>query len=121
MFLTERQVAMNDPALDTATMRASARAVTALLRAMANEVRLLLCQMIQGEKSVGELEAALDIRQPTLSQQLAVLRAENLVTTRRNGKRIFHAVSDPNVRTVLNTLYALYCPPPLLEPGVTPS
>ncbi len=98
------------PALDLDQMRTAARTVTALLRALANEDRLLLlCQMTQGERSVSELEGELDIRQPTLSQQLGVLRNEGLVTTRREGKRIFYAVADPKVRTLLGTLYTLYC------------
>jgi len=91
-------------------MRASAQIVTGLLRGLANEDRLLLlCQMAQGEISVGELETRLDIRQPTLSQQLGVLRAEGLVSTRREGKRIFYSVADPNVLVLLETLYRLYC------------
>lgn len=99
------------PPLDIHEMRSAAHTVTALLRALGNEDRLLLlCQMTQGEKSVGELESLLDIRQPTLSQQLGVLRNEGLVTTRREGKRIFYAVQDPNVLAVLRTLYGLYCP-----------
>ncbi len=102
--------AMTPPALDIGGMRAAAKTATALLRALANEDRLLLlCQMTAGEKSVGELEALLDIRQPTLSQQLGVLRSEGLVATRREGKRIYYAVSDAKVVAVLNTLYGLYC------------
>jgi ArsR family transcriptional regulator len=106
---------MNDlpHTVDVARMRIGANAATAVLRALANTDRLLLlCQLSQGEKSVGELEALLDIRQPTLSQQLGVLRAEGLVTTRRDGKRIFYAVADPKVLTLLATLYGLYCPQP---------
>ena len=96
--------------LDIIEMRSSARTVTALLRALANEDRLLLlCQMTHGEKSVSELEAQLDIRQPTLSQQLGVLRTEGLVTTRREGKRIYYTVADPKLLALLNTLYTLYC------------
>ncbi|MGO9674971.1 MAG: ArsR/SmtB family transcription factor [Methylocella sp.] len=98
------------PALDIDEMRAAAETATALLRVLANEDRLLLlCQMSAGEKSVGELEKLLDIRQPTLSQQLGVLRAEGLATTRREGKRIYYAIADPKVIAVLNTLYGLYC------------
>lgn len=98
------------PLLDPADMRASAQRVTALLRALANEDRLLLlCQMTHGELSVGELEERLDIRQPTLSQQLAVLRKEGLVTTRREGKRIHYSVADPDLLSLLDTLYRLYC------------
>lgn len=105
---------MNDalPPLDLDRMRASARAVTALLRALANEDRLLLlCQMAHGEKSVGELETDLDIHQPTLSQQLGVLRSEGLVTTRREGKRIYYTTANSKVLVLLNTLHALYCDP----------
>ena len=99
------------PALDVVQMRDSARNVTALLRALANEDRLmLLCQMTQGERSVGELEAQLDIRQPTLSQHLGILRTEGLVATRREGKRIYYTVADPKVLALLSTLYALFCP-----------
>ncbi|AKM29770.1 transcriptional regulator [Pandoraea faecigallinarum] len=97
--------------LDIARLRAAAHDATALLRALANEDRLLiLCQLTQGELSVGELEAQLDIRQPTLSQQLAVLRSEALVTTRRDGKRIYYAVADAAVLAVLACLYDQFCP-----------
>jgi DNA-binding transcriptional ArsR family regulator len=99
-------------------MRNSARAVSKLLRILSNEDRLLLlCQLTEGEISVGQLEAALDIKQPTLSQQLGVLRAEGVVKTRREGKRIHYAVSDPKVLTILSTVYSLYCQP---QPEPTP-
>lgn len=98
-------------ALEVPKMRAAAQIVTALLRTLANEDRLLLlCQMTQGERSVSDLEAQLDIRQPTLSQQLAVLRTEGLVTTRREGKRIYYSAADPKALKLLRTLYDLYCP-----------
>ena len=100
-------------AADPDQMRSAAGAASALLRALANEDRLLLlCQLSQGERSVSELEQLLQIRQPTLSQQLGVLRAEGLVTTRRDGKRIFYAVADAKVLHLLETLYRLYCPSP---------
>lgn len=102
---------VSGPVPDLASMREAARDTTSLLASLANENRLLLlCQLSQAEKSVGELEALLDIRQPTLSQQLAVLRAEGLVTTRREGKRIFYAVTDARVLSLLATLYNLFCP-----------
>lgn len=92
-------------------MRTAAAEVTAMLSALANQDRLLLlCQLSRGERSVGELEGLLDIRQPTLSQQLGVLRNEGLVSTRREGKRIYYSVADPKVLAVLGTLYGLYCP-----------
>ncbi len=102
--------------VDPALMRAAASVATGTLRVLANEDRLLLlCQLSQGEASVSELELLLQIRQPTLSQQLGVLRAEGLVSTRRHGKRIFYAVADPKVLRLLGTLYELYCPGPSPE------
>ena len=93
-------------------MRAAAGEATALLFALANENRLLLlCQLTKGEKSVSELEALLDIHQPTLSQQLGVLRSEGLVNTRRDGKRIYYSVADERVLMLLNTMHELFCPP----------
>lgn len=92
-------------------MRIAAEEATGVLRALANPDRLLLlCQLSQGERSVGELEALLDIHQPTLSQQLGVLRNEDLVTTRRDGKQIYYTVQDAKVLALLNSLYELYCP-----------
>lgn len=99
------------PPIEVELMREAARSACGVLRALSNEDRLLLlCQLSQGERSVGELEDALDIRQPTLSQQLGVLRNEGLVNTRRDGKRIYYSVADPKVLAVLGTLYNLYCP-----------
>ena len=103
-----------DLLLSISAMRVAAGETVAVLRALSNEDRLLLlCQMSQGEYSVGELEELLEIRQPTLSQQLTVLRAEGLVDTRRDGKRIFYRVSDQKVLMILTTLYQLYCPKPI--------
>lgn len=99
------------PDLDIARMRAAADQATGVLRVLANPDRLLLlCQLSQGEKSVSELEELLDIRQPTLSQQLGVLRNDGLVLTRRDGKRIYYSVADAKVLALLNVLYDLYCP-----------
>ena len=69
---------------------------------------MLLCQLSQGEMSVGELEASLGIMQPTLSQQLGVLR-EGLVDTRREGKHIYYRVLSPQALAVLQVLYAQFC------------
>src|SRR3954466_655429 len=91
-------------------LEAAGRAVSAL-KVLANEDRLLLlCQLSQGEMCVGDLEAALGIRQPTLSQQLGVLRNEGVVSTRREGKSIFYSVVDARLLKVLDVLYRLYCP-----------
>ncbi|WP_170285884.1 ArsR/SmtB family transcription factor [Propionivibrio limicola] len=102
---------INQSSPSIALMRAAATEATALLFALANENRLLLlCQLSRGETSVSELEELLDIHQPTLSQQLSVLRTEGLVNTRRDGKRIYYSVTDPKVLAILNTLYDLFCP-----------
>ncbi len=82
------------------------------MKALANPDRLmLLCQLSQGELSVGELEAELGILQPTLSQQLGVLREEGLVETRREGKRIFYGVRSRQALAVLKVLHDQYCNP----------
>jgi DNA-binding transcriptional ArsR family regulator len=97
--------------IDPAVLRQAAGQAVAALKVLANEERLLLlCQLSQGEMSVGDMEAALDIHQPTLSQQLGVLRNEGVVHTRRDGKRIFYSVADPRLLQVLEVLYQLYCP-----------
>lgn len=97
--------------VDIRQMRKAAGEATAMLRALANEDRLLLlCQLSQGECSVGELAELLDIQQPTLSQQLGVLRNEGLVDTRREGKYMYYSVADARVLTVLKTMYGLFCP-----------
>jgi DNA-binding transcriptional ArsR family regulator len=103
---------MNHPPLfDMAQMRTGAKVAVNVLRALANEDRLLLlCQLSLGEKSVSELEQLLDIHQPTLSQQLAVLRTEGLVETRREGKRIYYSVPDSRVLALLNAMHIEYCP-----------
>lgn len=91
-------------------MRGSASQACTMLRALANEDRLLiLCQLIDGARSVGELESLLGIRQPTLSQQLTVLRQEGLVSTERKGKYIIYSLASTEVIHIMQTLYRLYC------------
>lgn len=97
-------------ALDVVRLRESADAAGQLLKTLANPDRLLLlCQLSQGERNVGELEMLLGILQPTLSQQLAVLRREGLVDTRRDGKQVFYRISSPQALAIINTLYQLFC------------
>ncbi|MGP2471146.1 metalloregulator ArsR/SmtB family transcription factor [Yersinia sp. 2540 StPb PI] len=101
----------NHQTINMDLMRQAAAAAGDVLRVLSNEDRLLLlCQLSQGEKAVGELEAALGIHQPTLSQQLGVLRSDGLVNTRRDGKRIFYSIADSKVLALLELLYQLYCP-----------
>jgi DNA-binding transcriptional ArsR family regulator len=81
-----------------------------LLKSLANERRLLImCYLSEGEKSVGELEPLVGLSQSALSQHLARLRREHLVTTRRESQMIFYSISSEEVQTVLGTLYELYC------------
>jgi ArsR family transcriptional regulator len=91
-------------------LRASADKASNLMKVMANADRLmLLCQLSQGEKSVGALESILDIRQPTLSQQLTVLRESELVSTRREGKNIFYTISSQSALAVMQVLSQQIC------------
>ncbi len=103
---------MNPPetTLDIQRLRANADAAGQLLKALSNPDRLLLlCQLSQGERNVSELETLLGIQQPTLSQQLAVLRREGLVDTRREGKQIYYRICSPAALAVIGTLYQLFC------------
>jgi DNA-binding transcriptional ArsR family regulator len=99
------------PRIDPEILRGAADRAVGALKLLANEDRLLLlCQLAQGEMCVGDLEAKLGIRQPTLSQQLGVLRAEGVVATRREGKNIHYSIADPALVEILAVLYRLYCP-----------
>ena len=97
--------------IDPEVLRGAAGKAVAALKLLANEDRLLLlCQLSQGEMCVSDLEQTLGIRQPTLSQQLSVLRSEGVVDTRREGKNIFYSVAEPALLEILAVLYRLYCP-----------
>ena len=99
--------------LDLQDMQAAATRACALLKTLGNPDRLLLlCQLTQGEFCVSEFESMLGIRQPTLSQQLGVLREEKLVNTRREGKQIYYSLASKEAVAVLQVLYQLYCPTP---------
>ena len=108
-------MAMDEVVLvDKEAMRDAAQSACALMKVLSNPDRLLLlCELSEGERNVGELQDAVGILQPTLSQQLAVLRAENLVTTRRDGKNIYYSVASPQALALLQVLYAQFCAPPV--------
>jgi DNA-binding transcriptional ArsR family regulator len=96
--------------LDIDMMLANARQASGFLKALSHEVRLLiLCFLIEGEKSVSEIEKMLKLRQPAVSQQLARLRADGLVDTRRNGKNIFYSLARTEVRDVIGVLHDAFC------------
>lgn len=100
-----------DSPINTYRMREAAGGATALMRSMSHEDRLLLlCQLSQQELCVSELEEQLDIRQPSLSQHLGILRRNGLISPRREGKHIYYRVSDPHALAILQTLYQQFCP-----------
>jgi DNA-binding transcriptional ArsR family regulator len=91
-------------------MQASADDACKLMKVLSNRDRMmLLCEIAQGEKCVSELEVALDLHQPTLSQQLTVLRKEKIVKTRRDGKQIHYSLSSQVAVAVMSLLYKHYC------------
>ncbi|MEG6508241.1 sulfite-sensing transcriptional repressor BigR [Methyloligella sp. 2.7D] len=91
-------------------MQARAGEVAALLKTLAHPARLMIvCTLVEGEFSVGELEARLDIHQPNLSQQLTVLRQAEIVETRREAKQIFYRLSAEKAARLVEALYHIYC------------
>lgn len=88
----------------------SARRASDFLKAISHENRLmLLCILAEKERSVGELEQILSLRQPIVSQQLARLRYDNLVTTRRDGKTVYYSIADEDVRRLTSVIYDIFC------------
>ncbi|TWI07959.1 ArsR/SmtB family transcription factor [Aerolutibacter ruishenii] len=91
-------------------MRAHAADAARLLKALGNENRLmLLCLLVEGERSVGELNARLALSQPALSQHLAVLRADGLVNTRREAQTIYYSLAEGPAQRIIGTLHGIYC------------
>jgi DNA-binding transcriptional ArsR family regulator len=89
-----------------------------LLKALANRHRLLIiCQLIESERSVGELAEFLGIRDSTVSQHLALLRKDGLVTARRDGQTIWYSIGSAPACTLLEALYGIYCTPSGVEPS----
>lgn len=88
----------------------NAKRASDFLKALAHESRLMiLCILAEGEKSVSELEDLLSLRQPTVSQQLARLRSDGLVTTRRDGKAIYYRLASDEARLVIGAIYDVFC------------
>ncbi|MBK1780461.1 helix-turn-helix transcriptional regulator [Advenella sp. WQ 585] len=99
------------PTTDLSTaMRQGATEAIKLLKVMVNEDRLLMiCHLFEGEKTVGEIEALLDIHQPNLSQHLTVLRKNGVVQTRKEGRNVYYSLADPKAIAMLEILHHLYC------------
>ncbi|MGZ9810079.1 ArsR/SmtB family transcription factor [Pseudoroseicyclus sp. H15] len=104
--------AAQSPAIDPEAMARAATEAAEVMKMLANPARLLLlCEMVQGERSVGELEAALGASQSYVSGQLARLRAEGLVATSRDGRTIRYRLSDARLQPILAAIYDQFCPP----------
>src|SRR5579864_5607327 len=98
--------------MDIRVMHSKAGTAADLLKQLANANRLMiLCELVQGERSVGALEAVVGLSQSALSQHLAKLRAAKLVRTRRQSQTIYYALADAGVTKILDALYDLYCRP----------
>ncbi|WP_428643781.1 ArsR/SmtB family transcription factor [Roseibium sp.] len=108
---------MNLPAFDKAMdkqdldlLMEQARKASDLLKALSHEVRLvILCLLSEGEKSVSELEEILTMPQAAVSQQLARLRLEGLVQSRRDGRMIYYSLMNDEVSSIISSLYGLFC------------
>src|SRR6516225_1913429 len=98
--------------IEAAVMERAADQASDLLKSLSNRHRLLIiCQLIDGERSVGELAQFLNLRDSTVSQHLALLRKDGLVAARRDGQTIFYSIASDPAREVLKTLYQIFCAP----------
>jgi DNA-binding transcriptional ArsR family regulator len=96
--------------MDPIALQQNAGEAARLMKALSNPHRLaILCQLLEGEKSVGQLVALIGLSQSALSQHLARLRRDHLVRTRRASQTIYYALDGAHGRTVLDTLHRLYC------------
>jgi len=96
--------------MDLNALEHNSRRATTLLKAMSNEHRLvILCQLVQGEKCVGELETVIGLSQSALSQHLARLRRDHLVKTRRSAQTIFYSLAGPEAGALIGALHDIYC------------
>lgn len=107
--MTDDSTRASDPMADS-PLQERAGEVAELLKTLANRHRLMLvCTLVEGEFSVGELEQRLGIHQPTLSQQLTVLRRAGIVRTRRLSKRIFYQLTGTKAAELVGALHAIFC------------
>lgn len=98
--------------INSEVMEQAADQASDLLKALSNRHRLLIiCQLIDGEHSVGELAAFLDLRDSTVSQHLALLRKDGLVSARRDAQTIYYSIASEPAREILKTLYQAFCAP----------
>ena len=96
---------------DLEQMEAAAQHASAVMKTLGHTDRLMiLCNLAEGERAVGELAAELNISQSSLSQHLARMRAEGLVATRRESQTIYYSLGDGEIREVIQALYKIFCP-----------
>jgi DNA-binding transcriptional ArsR family regulator len=106
----DRTSARAESVLDTGKMLANAREASEFLKALSHESRLvILCLLIERERTVSELEQLLDLRQSSVAQQLARLRADDLVQAKRDGKNIYYSIARPEVVEIIGSLYRTFC------------
>ena len=110
--VAEKRSRPPEPGMDLDTLVANARGASEFLKALSHEARLMiLCLLVDGEKSVSEIEETLKLRQPAVSQQLARLRADDLVESRRDGKNIYYSLARTEVREIIEALHRAFCQP----------
>ena len=108
---------MSDGSLDFRAMQDNAGKACGLLKAMANEVRLMvLCQLIEGERTVTELQESIGLSQSAMSQHLAVLREQGVVTARRAGQSVYYRIASGSATALMKTLHQEFCSAPLPPP-----
>jgi|SRR5690625_192108 len=110
----------NTQLLEIQALNTVAKEASKLLSRLANPDRLMiLCLLVGGERNVTEIGKEGGIQQPTLSQQLTVLRKDGLVTTRREGKYVYYRIANPDVLRIMQTLYEIFCAPEEKNTGVS--
>lgn len=103
---------MDTQSLPIEMLEANASDAAALLKSLSNESRLLiLCNLISGEKCVGELNDRIPLSQSALSQHLARLRNDNMVSIRKEAQTVYYSIASPQAEAVISVLYNLYCAP----------
>src|SRR5690606_5655149 len=106
--LTNPMIKMNHDSIEK--MRANASAAENLLKSLANANRLMvLCHLVSGELSVGELERLVGLSQSSLSQHLARLRHQKILSCRKEGTTVYYSLSDENAASILQQLHVIYC------------
>ena len=98
--------------MDPKAMRRTAPVIAELMKVLSNETRLMiLCLLVEGERSVTDLAETLEVRGPTMSQQLALLRKDGLVGTRRDGQTVYYSLARDDIRELMGFLHDAYCGP----------